>query len=36
VQAVLVAGAFGIVYFAAAIAVGLPEALATLSRFRRR
>jgi len=35
-EAVLVAGAFGVVYFAAAIAVGLPEAMATLSRFRRR
>jgi len=35
-EAVLVAGAFGVVYFAAAIAVGVPEALATLSRFRRR
>ena len=36
VQAVLVAGAFGVMYFAAAIAVGLPEATATLSRLRRR
>jgi putative peptidoglycan lipid II flippase len=36
VQAVLVAGVFGVVYFASAIAVGLPEAMATLSRFRRR
>lgn len=35
-EAMLVAGAFGVVYFAAAIAVGLPEAMATLSRFRRR
>jgi putative peptidoglycan lipid II flippase len=36
VQAVLVAGAFGVVYFAAAIALGVPEAMATLLRFRRR
>ncbi len=36
VKAVLVAGAFGVVYFMAAIAVGLPEAMATLSRLRRR
>ncbi|HKS22326.1 MAG TPA: murein biosynthesis integral membrane protein MurJ [Thermoanaerobaculia bacterium] len=35
-QAMLVAGVFGAVYFGAAIAVGLPEAMATLSRFRRR
>jgi putative peptidoglycan lipid II flippase len=35
-EALLVAGTFGIVYFAAAIAAGLPEALATLSRFTRR
>ena len=36
IQAVLVAGTFGAIYFAAAIAVGLPEAMATLSRFTRR
>ena len=35
-EAMLVAGAFGVIYFAAAIAVGLPEAMATLSRFKRR
>jgi putative peptidoglycan lipid II flippase len=35
-EAALVAGAFGAVYFAAAIAAGLPEAMATLSRFTRR
>jgi len=35
-QAMLVAGAFGAVYFAAAIALGLPEAMTTLARLRRR
>ena len=36
VKAILVGGAFGIVYFMAAIAAGVPEAMATLSRLRRR
>jgi hypothetical protein len=35
-EAILVAGAFGVVYFAAAIALGVGEAKATLQRFRRR
>jgi putative peptidoglycan lipid II flippase len=35
-EAILVAGAFGVVYFAAAIAFGVSEARATLQRFTRR
>jgi putative peptidoglycan lipid II flippase len=35
-EAILVAGAFGVVYFAAAIALGISEARATLQRFTRR
>jgi putative peptidoglycan lipid II flippase len=34
-EAILVAGAFGVIYFAAAIALGVGEARATLGRFRR-
>ncbi|MGA8810192.1 MAG: murein biosynthesis integral membrane protein MurJ [Thermoanaerobaculia bacterium] len=36
VEAILAAGAFGVVYFSAAIALGVPEAGATLRRFTRR
>jgi integral membrane protein MviN len=36
VEAILVAGAFGIVYFSVAIAMGVAEARATLQRFTRR
>jgi putative peptidoglycan lipid II flippase len=36
VEAMLVAGAFGVTYFGAAIALGVPEARATLQRFTRR
>jgi putative peptidoglycan lipid II flippase len=35
-EAILVSGAFGLVYFGAAIALGVPEARATLQRFTRR
>jgi putative peptidoglycan lipid II flippase len=35
-EAILVAGAFGVVYFAAAIALGVGEARATLQRFTKR
>lgn len=35
-EAILVAGAFGIAYFGAAIALGVAEARATLQRFKRR
>src|SRR5260221_960001 len=35
-EAVLVAGVFGIAYFAAAIASGVPEAKATIGRLKRR
>jgi putative peptidoglycan lipid II flippase len=35
-EAILVSGAFGAVYFAAAIALGINEARATLKRFVRR
>ncbi len=35
-EAILVAGAFGVVYFGAAIALGVSEARATLQRFTRR
>jgi putative peptidoglycan lipid II flippase len=35
-EAILVAGAFGAIYFAAAIALGVGEARATLGRFTRR
>jgi len=34
-EAILVAGVFGVIYFAAAIALGVGEARATLGRFRR-
>ncbi|HWW60491.1 MAG TPA: hypothetical protein VN181_03900, partial [Thermoanaerobaculia bacterium] len=34
-EAVLVAGIFGVVYFVVAFALGVPEAMATLRRFRR-
>ena len=34
-EAILVAGAFGVIYFAVAIALGVGEARATLGRFRR-
>ncbi len=36
VEALLAAGAFGVAYFGAALALGVPEARATLLRFRRR
>ena len=35
-EAILVAGAFGVIYFAAAIMLGIAEARATLQRFARR
>jgi putative peptidoglycan lipid II flippase len=35
-EAILVSGTFGLVYFGAAIALGVPEARATLQRFTRR
>ena len=35
-EAILVAGAFGVIYFAATIAFGVPEARATLRRFTKR
>jgi putative peptidoglycan lipid II flippase len=35
-DAILVCGLFGVIYFAAAIALGVPEAQATLRRFKRR
>ena len=34
-EAILVSGMFGVVYFGAAIALGVPEARATLQRFTR-
>jgi len=36
VHAIFVAGAFGVVYFGAAMAMGVEEARATVGRFRRR
>lgn len=35
-EAALVAGAFGVIYFASAIGLGVPEAAATISRFTKR
>ncbi|MEA2338903.1 MAG: putative peptidoglycan lipid flippase, partial [Thermoanaerobaculia bacterium] len=35
-EAILVSGVFGVAYFAAAIALGISEARATLQRFTRR
>jgi hypothetical protein len=32
----LICGGFGVLYFAATIALGVPEARATLQRFTRR
>ncbi|HKR67158.1 MAG TPA: murein biosynthesis integral membrane protein MurJ [Thermoanaerobaculia bacterium] len=36
VEAMIVAGIFGVLYFAVAMALGVPEARATLGRFTRR
>ena len=35
-QGIVICGIFGVIYFAATIIVGVPEAKATLSRFSRR